>query len=458
LQGQDRRDPMTTTIMIDGHNLSFAKGTGVATYARNISYEIHGLGHRVDVLYGKRPWPVGGSAEEREVSFFDPNKTRHHSVAGEMVWIMNLIRDGYAAPIGMKAAQVPITGYVAREQLKARLPYFDRIWNAPGLYNVSGAIFEGLRTFTTVRGLETPAIMHWTYPLPVRVPGARNIYTLHDLVPLRLPFTTLDYKSRYLAMVQKIVKTADHVVTISEASKRDIIELLGCPEEKISITYQSVTLPRETTDVPEDVARREVEGIFGLTWKGYFLFAGSLEPKKNVGRLIEAHLASGVSTPLVMVGAIAWRAAEELELLGDFAEPDADSPAKIMAYGGRIQRVRYVPLRLLVSLIRGAKGVTFPSIYEGFGLPVLEAMTLGAPVITSGIGATAEVAGDAALLVDPYDPRSIAQAIRTLDADPALAADLSSRGLKQADRFSPARYRERLGAMYDRILAVPPRA
>jgi glycosyltransferase involved in cell wall biosynthesis len=109
---------------------------------------------------------------------------------------------------------------------------------------------------------------------------------------------------------------------------------------------------------------------------------------------------------------------------------------------------------LLVNLIRGAKAVVFPSLYEGFGLPILESMQLGTPVITSTEGATPEVAGDAALLVDPYDPRAIAGAILEIDGNAELRERLSKAGREQARRFSPEAYRARLSAVYEKVLGA----
>src|SRR5690606_15013617 len=105
-----------------------------------------------------------------------------------------------------------------------RLPYFDTIWNASGLYRKAAVHFETFGLINRVSMERTPDLCHWTYPLPLRVTGAPNIYTLHDLVPLRLPYTTLDRKSRYLKLVRWICKTAHHIVTVSECSKRDIVE------------------------------------------------------------------------------------------------------------------------------------------------------------------------------------------------------------------------------------------
>jgi glycosyltransferase involved in cell wall biosynthesis len=115
-------------------------------------------------------------------------------------------------------------------------------------------------------------------------------------------------------------------------------------------------------------------------------------------------------------------------------------------------RVGRLPLAQLVMLIRGARALLFPSLYEGFGLPVLEAMLLGTAVMTSKNSSLIEVAGDAASLVDPYDVSAMARTIAALDADEALRADLSQRGLRQAEKFSPERYRERVDALYQKLL------
>ena len=270
-------------------------------------------------------------------------------------------------------------------------------------------------------------------------------------MPLRLPFTTGDIKRRYLRLMRRIVKDADHIVTVSETSRRDIINLLGCPEHRITNTYQSVEIPKKFAEKPEDVVRREIEGAFGLPYKGYFLFFGAIEPKKNVGRLVEAYLASQVSAPLVIVGGAAWKSDVEFKFINPTTNSYLEQIDNMTYQRDRIRRFDYAPFSLLVSLIRGAKGVVFPSLYEGFGLPVLESMLLGTPVITSKEGSTPEVAGDAALLINPYDARDIADAIRAVDSDADLRGRLSEMGKVQAAKYSPEIYRGRLKELYERL-------
>ncbi len=435
-------------IVIDGRNLALEAGTGVATYARNLSYSLHDLGHHVAVLYGG-PGTPGTSALMREISFFDS----HAGDVPRWLQLMRNIRGGATRFHWHRATPIPVTGTVITDNFRSRLPYFDVLYNSTDLYKRAIWLYGvlGHMHHVSFQG-QHPDLMHWTYPLPLRVPRTPNLYTIHDLVPLRLPYTTLDNKRRYYRLVKKLARTADHIVTVSENSRADIISILGADPERVTNTYQAVQVPRKYADKPIDVVQREIEGTFGLAFRDYFLFWGAIEPKKNIGRIIEGYLASRVKAPLVIVGAQAWKSENELRLL-------YDDNIRILLRVGDETRVKkqviqlsYVPYPLLVSLIRGAKATVFPSLYEGFGLPVLESMLLGTPVISATTSSIPEVAGEAALLVDPYDAGQICEAIRAVDADEGLRLSLAQKGIRQAQLFSQERYLERLKALYDRFL------
>lgn len=433
-------------VLIDGYNLGLENGTGVATYARNLSHELGALGHDVDVLYGKR----ASAARDpllREIQFFDPEEDERSKLLAKI----GLGLGAFHGPLTFRAERIPVSGRVITRSFDSKFPHFDRLYNAPDLYRRAHAAFALWRRLSPIRLPKLPDLAHWTYPIPLHVKGRPNVYTLHDLVPLRLPYTTLDHKRRYLEMLRQLDRKAAHFVTVSENSKRDLVDLVGIAPERISNSYQAVTIPAKYRDKPEDQVAREVEGLTGFDYKGYFLFWGSLEPKKNIGRMIEAYLSAQVDTPLVIVGAQAWKADQELKLLGETATLYGSIERRRGARR-RVIQLPYAPFPLLVSLIRGAKAALFPSLYEGFGLPVLEAMLLGTPVIASNTSSLPEVAGEAALLVDPYDAQAITQAIRAFDADDSLRADYAQRGRKQADIYSPERYRERLKHVYDRHL------
>jgi len=438
--------PARFRIGVDGFNLAMPRGTGVATYGRVLTQALAGMGHPVDVLYGAN---IGRRTPAllREVMFFDSlDQEGARPRPGMMTprWIRETLGDGRAST----AIQVPITGRVLSEPFRARMPAYDRIMNIVDLWGRAERHFKLWGSFMPVRIPDPPAIMHWTYPLPIRLEGARNVYTLHDLVPLRMPYTTLDNKRLYIRLIRACLAAGDHVCTVSDASRQDIIELFEVPPGRITNTWQSA-IPAPAPVQTEAELGAWLHGLFGLKHGGYFLFFGALEPKKNVGRLLEAYLSSGIQTPLVIVGGRAWKSEGEMRLL-----QVPVTGAKVTA-AARVRQFDYMPRPWLTALIRGARGVMFPSLYEGFGLPVLEAMQLGAPVITSTESSLPEVAGDAALLVNPYDTGAIADAMQRLDRDPALRDSLSAAGLAQAERFSVPAYQRRLAALYAAVLAGP---
>jgi glycosyltransferase involved in cell wall biosynthesis len=275
-----------------------------------------------------------------------------------------------------------------------------------------------------------PEIMHWTYPTPLTVVGARNIYTIHDIIPLLRPDLSPINSVRHRRILRHVLASAAHIVTVSEQSRRDLIAVLGCDQDLVSNTYQSVDV--------EAAAKGRLPAA--LEAEGYFLFCGSVEPRKNLPRLVEAHRASGVTEPLVIVGPDKWRAAE-------VARCWAGSPSVI--------RLGLLDRSTLLAVMSGAKALLFPSLAEGFGLPVAEAMALGAPVMTSDHGALAETAGGAALLVDPTDVAAMAGAIRALSAEPAVRERLRHAGFARAKAFSPSAHADRLAALYGRVLEQP---
>jgi len=439
-------------VLVDGFNLGLETGTGVATYARNLTYCLNALDYEVDVLYGGRAAP-GLRSLLREIAFFDTN-------AGEPPAWLKMLRyflEAFSSPTGVSATQVPITGQVIFTHFKGRMPYFDTLWNSPDVFNRAARFFGLTHWFFSrrlrVRMKSPPAIAHWTYPLPIYVPGSKNIYVIHDLVPLRLPYTTLDNKRFYYTLTRMLAKRADHIVTVSETSKRDIVNLLGISESKVTNTYQSVEIPGRYANKPDHVVKAEVEGIFNIKYKEYMLFFGAIEPKKNVGRLIEAYLAANVDTPLLIVGKIGWKSEQELRLLNEDATFYLEQVGSVTYRRHRIFQIDFAPFPVLVSLIKGAKCVLFPSLYEGFGLPILESMKLGTPTLTSTEGATPEIAGDGAMLIDPYDTRALADGIIALDTNAELRASLSEKGRIRAESFSADAHAKRLKNLYDRLLA-----
>jgi glycosyltransferase involved in cell wall biosynthesis len=434
---------MSRRIYFDGLNLALPRGTGIATYTRMLANIVRELGYEVGAVYSSPNRPPKNPLM-REIAFFDYRSEDKVPVARE-VW--DAIVDQCYHLFGIKPSPLNLSGVVVTDQFQSRLPGVDNLFVARNLFLNARRYFSWSGRFTDLEFDTPPDILHCTYQLPVRAKGACNIYTIHDLVPLRLPFTTLDNKRQTYRMLRKIGAEADHIVTVSEHSKRDIVELLGVDEKRITNTYEAIEFPREFVERSDEVVAEQLRGSFGLSPQNYLLFYGALEPKKNVQRLIDAFMLSAVDIPLVITGAVGWGNKAEAKWLKEMREEERARPHE----SRRIHHFEYVSVAMLVTLIRGARAVLFPSLYEGFGLPVLEAMRLGTPVVTSRTSSLPEIAGDAALYVNPYETDDIARAIKTIAADAGLRSELAERGRAQAELFSVERYRQRVAALYDQL-------
>jgi glycosyltransferase involved in cell wall biosynthesis len=431
-------------VCIDGFNIALRQGSGIATYARGLNLALRAMGFQTHILYGPAEAP-GRHNLLNEISLLDANPPGTSGLKRLTAGLAAL-----AMPWTTLARRIERTGEVIHQQLEANAPPCDALWARRDVFHAANYAYAAVGRFSTVRLGRNPGadVMHWTCPLPIREPRIANVYTIHDLVPLRLPFATLDVKRRFYSMCRQICRGADRIVTVSEHSKEDIMRVFGVAERRIAVTYQAVDLPKAWLTQPDTVVAQDIERVFELSWRGYFLFYGAIEPKKNLGRVIEAYLASGVVAPLVIVGHDGWLNDDDFRLLRGDAVDGSPPRRGINHNAGRIRRYDYLPSRLLASLVRGAKATLMPSLYEGFGLPVLESILLGTPVLASTAGALPEVAGDGALLVDPYDTDAIRTAIRDLDADEDLRASLVARGARQARRFSGEAYRGRLTDLY----------
>lgn len=428
-------------ICIDGFNLAMRKGTGIATYARNLNSSIRALGEKTHILYGPKAG-LGRGALLNEVALVDAQTAQYAPK------IIRGLGQKLTMPFGRAPKHLVRTGEVDTRQVEHNIPPCDGLWASTDIFEGANRSFAALGGFTAVRfrggAAVKPEVMHWTAPLPMHATGLANLYTLHDLVPLKLPFASLENKRRFHEMCLRLCARADRIVTVSNHSKQDIMRIFGVEEGRIAVTYQAVDVPASMLDEPDEDVARTVEGVLGLEWRSYFLFFGAVEPKKNLPRIIEAYLSSGVNTPLIIVGGRAWLEEDETRLLKTIQESSTERAELIRRYD-------YLPFRMLVSLIRGAKATLLPSLYEGFGLPVLESMQLRTPVLTSTAGSLPEVAGDAALMVDPYDTVAIRRAMVALDADADLRADLVERGVRQAQKFGPEPYRGRLAELYSQV-------
>lgn len=436
------------TVLIEAHDLTLKAGTGIATYVRTLAETVQALRHSPVALYSTNV-TLGRNPVLREI--------RMNDVAAPASWTSKVKRFATAAvgaPFGVSPVNVDPTGSVINRERELAFASFDHQFAVTDLYTRARRNFGIYGQMAKLRFRQSPDLFHASRPVPLQVRGRPNIYTVHDLVPLRLPYASLDRKTRHYKLVKEICRVADHVVTVSEHSKRDICAMFGIEEDRITNTYQASRIPEADLARSDDDVAAELSSAYGLDYKEYYLSLGSIEPKKNVKRLITAFATSRTKCPLIVVGALGWLHDEDVAAMNDERFLSYEQEGTQTKLRRRVQHLSYLPRERVIALLRGAKALVYPSIYEGFGLPVLEAMTVGTPVITSNVSALPELVGDAALTVDPYDVGALRAAIERVDGDGELRAELSALGHARAKLFSSEIYGQRLTGVYDRFLAA----
>ena len=312
----------------------------------------------------------------------------------------------------------------------------------PGAYLLPGLLTLGQAEIAWLaRRLRLDVVHDPTGAMPLLLAGPPRVTTIHDAIPYVYPQTStrLDWLI-YHRWLPLAVRRADAVITDSEQSRKDIMAHLPVAPHHVV----TVPLAADRRFRPMDLAEVEpVLGEYGLQ-RPYILYVGALESRKNLPRLLEAYALLRAGSPqwrLVIVGARKWK-----------FSPIFDAVQRL-GLEAHVDFTGYVADEHLPALYSGADLFVFPSLYEGFGLPVLEAMACGAPVVTSNTSSLPEVAGDAALLVDPSDVDQIADAMRLVLTQPALAAALRVRGLARAARFTWERTARETIAVYERVVA-----
>jgi len=438
---------MTKHLLLDQSNVVASMGTGIATYAKNLAIAAGQAGFGVDALLSAHSGIDRKDPILTEVQLYDaPRGAALPWLTPLAVGVAGALRSGF----GYRPVQLPAQHTVLKAA--GEVSPFERVFAATKLFDQARGYFHAFGRFARVRLPEAPTLFHATHPLPIEVPGCPNLVTIHDLVPLRLPYMTLDNKRYFYRLIQTHLARADHIVTVSEYSRQDIISLFGVAEHRISNSYQAVSIPPKLLNRPAGMLAEWVRNIFDLEWGEYFLFVGALEPKKNVARLIDAYAASGSRKPLVIAGGAGWQNDVENQRINDPRFSHYRIIENTISRFERVRRITYLPFEQLIALLQGARALLFPSVFEGFGLPVLEAMALGTPVMTSNVTSLPEVAGDAALLVDPHDTEAMAHAIRELDQDKDLLKALSEKGYAQAAKFTPEIYKNRISEIYSSVV------
>jgi glycosyltransferase involved in cell wall biosynthesis len=436
-------------VLIDGQNLALARGTGIATYSKQIIAGQRSLGFNVDAVIASRFAPRAGGARVNRVKFDNGDAGSSLVNAKQRSFLRGLL----ASPFGISLADVDKSPPHLIDSELGRLPMVDRVLTGRDLFDLARqhAIRWGQMLPLKLDEALKPDLFHAMQIAPMRVAGRPSVVTIHDIIPLVMPNSTTENLRHFRTVVDTILRKADHIITVSEHSRRDLLQIMKGDERRITNTFQTVEIPqklveRSINEIDSDLA------FYGLEQNEYFMYLGAIEPKKNVKRLVEAFAGSGTKKTLVIVGGLGWNYHDDLSAINDDRFVVYRRYGNLLRKERQVRRLSYVPQPQLISLLRGTRGLLFPSLYEGFGLPVAEALALSTPVVTSNTSSLVEIAGEAAIQVDPLDLIAMAKAIRTLDQDGDLRAELSRRGPEQVAQFSAENHRKRLEAVYRQIL------
>lgn len=267
-------------------------------------------------------------------------------------------------------------------------------------------------------------ILHTTYVGPPFLPCC-HVTTVHDVSFRRYPqFFSLRDRILFATLLPLTLRRVDGVITVSQHAKREVLHFYPFLEGKVYVTLEAVS--DFFSPVTDARLLSEVRDRYGIAGR-FILAVGNLQPRKNLVRLVEAFSKIARAVPdlqLVVVGKAEWRSSVIFSLV------------RALGIEQRVVFTGYIPNGDLKLLYSAAEVFVYPSIYEGFGLPVLEAMACGSPVVASKTSSIPEVTGEAALLVDPLDIEGIVHSILRIIEDEDLQAELSRKGLRRAKQFS----------------------
>lgn len=297
-------------------------------------------------------------------------------------------------------------------------------------YKIPNRILRGLWNYISYPPIETfigdVDIFHSPHSIPIPARKAKLIVTIHDLYFLKHPdMVGRDVREDHRRLSINYLNKVRKIITVSDNSKKDIIELLDVTPEKVTVIYEGVDDIFRV--VNEETTLENVRERYRLPHE-FILFIGTISPRKNPRGLIESisilRNRGLKDLSLIMIGPEGFKTDEVLRLIHERNLEDS------------VRHIGYVPYEDMPYIYNISSLLVYPSLYEGFGLPPLEAMACGVPVIASNTSSMPEILGDAALLVDPYNPGEIADSIKKILHNESLRSSLIEKGLKKASSYS----------------------
>ena len=305
----------------------------------------------------------------------------------------------------------------------------------PGLWKIFPSLW---RSFGCTRQLRDVNIYHGLsgeLPWGIEKIGIKSVVTMHDAIFVRYPeLYSPTYRWLFTKKVQYACNVADIIIAISEQTKRDLVEFFHADEKKIRVVYQGCSNIFRESVTERQIA--EVRRKYALP-DCYLLDVGAIEPRKNMKNLLRAMAVAGVSLPLVAIGGKS-RYADEMA-------------AEAKRLGVYLRMLHNVPFADFPAIYKAAEVMCYPSIFEGFGIPILEAMCVDTPVLTSTGSCFAETGGDAALYADPLNPKEIGSQLLRILTEDGLKKEMIQKGQEQAARFTDERVAANLIKIYEEL-------
>ena len=289
-----------------------------------------------------------------------------------------------------------------------------------GLWALMPSLWRSFGCVNDLDGVDLYWGLSGELPFGIHRKPVKTVVTIHDAIFIRYPeLYSAGYRRMFTRKVQYACDHADRIIAISEQTKRDIIEFFHADERKIRVVYQGCNnrFREPVTEAQQTLVRER----YALP-AHYILTVGAIEPRKNLQHLIEAMSVSQINLPLIAVGGKSAYAAQMAQLAKE--------------RGVDLRFLHTLPFEELPAVYKMADVLCYPSIFEGFGIPILEAMCIGTPVLTSTGSCFAETGGDAALYADPYQPEQIGAQLSRILEDAALRETMRTKGFAQAQLFT----------------------
>jgi glycosyltransferase involved in cell wall biosynthesis len=321
--------------------------------------------------------------------------------------------------------------------LPRHVKVYDR-WRFPlriaWMQMLAGRVLENVRA----------DVAHFTNGMLPLGTGAARVVTIHDM-SLKLHPECHPVRRRLInrPLIGVAARLADAVVAVSNSARDDLLRFHDVPADRISVVHEAAG--PDFRPIRDRVLRARIRMRYGLPER-FVLYVGAIEPRKNLARLVEAFADArrqGIPHDLVCVGPYGW------------SSRDLYDRVERLGLRRQVHFTGYVPAEDLPAIYSSSEFFIFPSIYEGFGLPVIEAMACGTPVITSNASSLMEIAGGAAEIADPYDGEALAAALAKLASNADHRRDLAARGIERAQQFSWVRTAKEMLALYRRVAAAP---